>query len=136
MKGMTILIAAWIVAPALSGPSITPFAHSNALVADPTGQEEPGPGQGTKGGRKEARWSGMIVRSDKDAFTLTVRRRGSNIEKIVHYDSSTKWTTPEGKEVKAIESNEVKDGDRVIALGSYDEKGEFHATRISLRKPK
>ncbi len=31
--------------------------------------------------------------------------------------------------------NEVKDRDRVIALGKYDDKGEFHATRIDLRKP-
>ncbi len=86
--------------------------------------------------KKEARWSGMIVRSDKDASTLTVRKRGTTLEKIVHYDSSTKWTTQEGKEVKPIEMSEVKDGERVICLGSYDEKGEFHATRIDLRKPK
>ncbi len=85
---------------------------------------------------KEARWSGMIVRSDKDASTLTVRKRGTNVEKIVHYDSSTKWTRQEGKEVKPIEMSEVKDGERVICIGSYDEKGEFHATRVDLRKPK
>ncbi len=89
-----------------------------------------------KAASKEARWSGMIVRSDKDASTLTVRRRGTTLEKIVHYDSSTKWTTQEGKEVKPIEMSEVKDGERVICLGSYDEKGEFHATRIDLRKAK
>ncbi len=75
------------------------------------------------------------MQSDKDASTLTVRRRGTTVEKIVHYDSPTNWTTQEGKQVRLIESSEVKDGDLVISLGSYDEKGEFHATRIDLRKP-
>ncbi len=89
-----------------------------------------------KGASKEARWTGTIVRSDKDSSTLTVRKRGTNVEKIVHYDASTKWTRQEAKEVKPIEMSEVKDGDRVICLGSYDEKGEFHAARIDLRKPK
>ncbi len=93
-----------------------------------------GSGRGSGEGSKEARWSGMIVRSDKDASTLTVRKRGTTLEKIVHYDSSTKWTTQEGKEVKPIEMSEVKDGERVICIGSYDEKGEFHATRVDLRK--
>ncbi len=100
------------------------------LAAQTMAQEKKG-----KAASKEARWSGMIVRSDKDGSTLTVRKRGGNVEKIVHYDSSTKWTTPEGKKEKSIEPSEVKDGDRVICLGSYDEKGEFHATQISLRKP-
>jgi TonB family protein len=93
-----------------------------------------GSGRGSAEGSKEARWSGMIVRSDKEASTLTVRRRGTTLEKIIRYDSSTKWTTQEGKEVRPIEMSEVKDGERVICLGSYDEKGEFHATRIDLRK--
>jgi Ni/Co efflux regulator RcnB len=80
---------------------------------------------------KEARWSGTIVRSDKDGSTLTVRRRGASMEKVIHYDSSTKWT--KGKD--AIDASQVKDGDRVICLGTYDEKGTFHATRIDLRTP-
>ncbi len=102
------------------------------LAAQTMAKEKKGKAASTK----EARWSGMIVRSDKDASTLTVRRRGTTLEKTVHYDSSTKWTTQEGKEVKPIEMSEVKDGERVICLGSYDEKGEFHATRIDLRKAK
>jgi hypothetical protein len=80
---------------------------------------------------KEARWHGMIVRSDKDASTLTVRRRGQTVEKIIHYDSSTKWTTSKGQ--KAIDASAVKDGDEVICLGKYDDKNEFQATKIDLR---
>jgi hypothetical protein len=80
---------------------------------------------------KEARWSGMIVRSDKDGSTITVRKRGASTEKIIHYDSSTKWT----KGTAAIDASGVKDNDRVICLGKYDEKGNFQATRIDLRTP-
>ena len=79
---------------------------------------------------KEARWHGTITRSDKDGSALTVRRRGGNVEKAIHYDSSTKWT--EG--TKPIDMSEVKDGADVICLGKYDEKGQFIATRIDLRR--
>jgi hypothetical protein len=77
---------------------------------------------------KEARWHGMVVRFHKDASTLDVRKGA--IQRTIHYDSSTKWT----KETKTIEMSEVKDGSVVICLGKYDEKGEFHATRIDLRR--
>ncbi len=80
---------------------------------------------------KEARWSGVIIRSDKDGSTITVRKRGGTVEKIIHYDSSTKWT----KGTTALDAGQVKDNDRVICLGKYDEKGTFQATRIDLRTP-
>jgi hypothetical protein len=76
---------------------------------------------------KEARWHGTLLRFDKDASAIDVRR-GTN-EKRIYYDSSTKWTTHE----KTIEVSEVKEGSDVICLGKYDEKGEFHATRIDVR---
>ncbi len=85
---------------------------------------------------KEARWSGIISRSDKEASTLTVRKSGGTLEKVIYYDSSTKWTTQEKKQVKAIDPSEFKDGDRVICLGKYDEKGKFTATRIDKRIPR
>ncbi len=85
-------------------------------------------------GEKEERWSGTVTRSDKDGMTLTVRRRSTTVEKIVHYDASTQWTETTGKTAKTIEAKEVKDGDRVICIGKYDEKGEFQAKRIDLRK--
>ncbi len=76
---------------------------------------------------KEDRWHGIIVRSNKENSTLDVRK--GNVTKTIHYDSSTKWTKGTG----AIDPAEVKDGANVICLGKYDEKNEFHATRIDLR---
>jgi len=77
----------------------------------------------------DARWSGIIVRGSKDASTLTVSRHGT--QKIIHYDSSTKWT----QGTKIVDAAQVKDGARVICLGKNDEKGNFNATRIDLRTP-
>jgi hypothetical protein len=87
---------------------------------------------------KQARWEGMVARSNKDQNTLTVRARGTNVEKIVHYDSSTKFKSQEhgSKKVNDIDANQINDDDRVICLGSYDDKGELHATLISKRLTK
>jgi Ni/Co efflux regulator RcnB len=100
---------------------IAVFAAGILLAA----QEKPA------GEKKEARWSGTVVRSDKEGKTLTVRRRGQTMEKIIHFTDETKWT--KGKET--IDSSQVKDGDRVICLGESNEKKEFVATRIDLRTP-
>lgn len=77
---------------------------------------------------KEARWHGIIVRMSKDASTLDVRK--GNTERKIFYDSSTKWT----KGTKPMEMSEFKEGSDVICLGKFDEKGEFHATRIDFRR--
>ena len=84
---------------------------------------------------KEVRWEGVIIRSDKDKSTLTVRKVGSAIEKIVVYDSSTKWVSQEhgSKTVNDIDPSQVKDNDRVICKGTYDKDGVLHATLISKR---
>jgi len=79
--------------------------------------------------KKEARWHGIIVRSDKDNSTITVRQRGGNLERTIHYTSATKWT----KQNEPADASEFKDGARVICVGSYDEKKNFVATRIDLR---
>ena len=76
----------------------------------------------------EARWSGVIVRLNKDTSTATVRKQ--HIEKIIHFDSSTKWT----KGTHNTDMSQFKEGDRVICLGKYDNK-EFVASRIDLREP-
>jgi hypothetical protein len=66
-----------------------------------------------------------------------VRTRGFNnvSEKVIHYDSSTRFSSQEhgAKKINDIDANQVKDGDRVICLGYYDEKGEFQAASISKR---
>ena len=84
-----------------------------------------------------ARWEGIVARSNKQKSTLTVRARSSTSfdEKVVHYDSSTRFTSQEhgAKKINDIDANQVKDGDRVICLGFYNEKGEFQAASISKR---
>jgi len=83
---------------------------------------------------KEARWEGEVVRSSPDKSTLTVRKSGSNFERTVHYDNSTRWVSQEhgSKQVNDIDASQVKDGDRVIVKGTWD-KDELHATLISKR---
>lgn len=85
---------------------------------------------------KEGRWEGTVVRSSPDKSTLTVRKVGSSLEKTVQYDSSTKWVSQEhgSKKVNDIDATQVKDGDRVIARGTWEKGGGvLHATQISKR---
>jgi hypothetical protein len=84
---------------------------------------------------KQARWEGIVTRSNKDQSTLTVRARGSNVEKTVMWDSSTKFTSQEhhSKKVNTIDASQVADNDRVICVGTYDDKGVLHASLISKR---
>ncbi len=83
-----------------------------------------------------ARWEGIVTRSNKQKSTLTVRARGSTSsdEKVIHYDSSTQFTYQEhGKDAKDIDASQIKDGDRVICIGAYNDKHEFVAVMISKR---
>ena len=85
---------------------------------------------------KQDRWEGEVIRSDKDKSTLTVRKMGSTQERTVQYDSSTRWVSQEhgSKKVNDIDASQVKDGDRVIALGTWEKGGgKLHATQISKR---
>ena len=85
---------------------------------------------------KQARWEGIVTRSNPEKSTLTVRQRDTGAEKTIQYDSSTKWTAEEhhAKKVNDIDASQVKDGDRIIALGTWDKSGSvLHATRISKR---
>jgi hypothetical protein len=88
-----------------------------------------------QGAGKEDRVEGQVVRSNKDKSTLTVRARDTETEKMVHYDASTKWVSQYHgeKKVNDIDASQVKDGDQVICLGSFDDKGELHARMISKR---
>ena len=98
-------------------------------------KETPAQEKAEKKAAKEARWEGMVTRSNKDKSTLTVRQRSTGAEKTVQYDSSTKWTSQEhhSKKVNDIDASEVKDSDRVICIGTYDKDGVLHATLISKR---
>lgn len=95
-----------------------------AMAADPQGAEK------KASASKEQRVSGVIQRSSKDQSTLTVRTR-QNVERIVVYDASTKWTKGEKRE--AADMADFKDGSRVIALGKWDDKSRLVATEINLR---
>lgn len=88
-----------------------------------------------QGAAKEARVEGRIAFSDKDKSTFAVRVGQSVAQTMVHYDASTTWVSQYhgDKKVNTIDPSEVKDGDYVICAGSYDDKKEFHATKISKR---
>ena len=77
----------------------------------------------------EARWSGVIVRTNKQTSTVEVRK--GHITRTIHYDSSTKWT----KGASDADQSQFTEGSRVICLGSYNDQKEFVATRIDLRAP-
>jgi hypothetical protein len=84
---------------------------------------------------KEGRVEGNVVRSSADKSTLTVRKSGGASEMTVQYDSSTHWVSQEhgSKKVNDIDASQVKDGDRVIAKGTWEKAGVLHATLISKR---
>ena len=99
-------------------------------------QEGSKPAEGK--GVKQDRVEGIVTRSNKDASTLVVRNRDTNVERTVQYDSSTQWTSQEhhSKTVNNIDASQVKDDDRVICLGTFDKDGILHATSISKRLSK
>jgi hypothetical protein len=110
------------------------FVSVLALSTASFAQEAPAEAKAAKA-MKPARWEGIVIRSSKDQSTLTVRKVGSSQERTVHYDSSTKWVSQEhgSKKVNDIDSDQVKDGDRVITTGTWDKDGGLHATLISKR---
>jgi hypothetical protein len=112
---------------ALLFTSVLAFPLSTLTVA----QEAPAQEKAAE----ETRLEGFVVRSSQDDSTLTVRKLGSNVEKIVKYDSSTQWVSQEhgSKKANDIDASQVKDGDRVICRGTWEKHGTFHATLISKR---
>jgi esterase/lipase superfamily enzyme len=84
---------------------------------------------------KQDRWEGNVVRSNPDKSMLTVRKVGGTEERMVAYDSSTKWVSQAhgSKTVNDIDASQVKDGDRVICEGTWDKDSVLHATLISKR---
>jgi Cellulase N-terminal ig-like domain len=86
-----------------------------------------------QGAAKEARVEGRIAYHDKDKSMFSVRTEHS--QTTVFYDPSTEWVSQYHGEqkVNTIDASQVKDGDYVICVGSYDDKKEFHATKVSKR---
>jgi hypothetical protein len=115
-KRFTLLCASAI---AFSLPVLLPSAHPQEMT-DKNG--------------KQGRWEGEVVRRSPDKSTLTVRKVGSSDERMVHYDSATRWVSQEhgSKKVNDIDPTQVNANDRVIALGIWD-RGVLYATLISKR---
>lgn len=84
---------------------------------------------------KKGRVEGRVSLTDKDKSTLTVRQGDAGGEKVVHYEAATKWTSQYhgAKESNPIEAGDVKEGDYVTCVGTYDDKGDFHASVVSKR---
>ena len=91
------------------------------------GKKEVGTGTCPKG---QVRWHGTITRSSKDGKTITVRRRGGEAERVLHYTDSTVWTTMN----KPAEMGDIKDGDNVITCSEAKEKGTLYLTRVDKRE--
>jgi hypothetical protein len=77
----------------------------------------------------QVRWHGTIIRSDKDGKTITVRRRGGSIERVLHYTDDTVWTQMN----KPAQVSDIKDGDDVITCSEAKEKGTLFLTRVDKR---
>jgi len=90
------------------------------------GQKETATGTCPKG---QVRWHGTIVRSNKDSSTITVRRRGGTVERVLHYTDNTVWTQVN----KPAQMSDVKDGDDVITCSEVKEKGTLYLTRVDKR---
>ena len=130
VKKLLTLLFTSLVTFLLSVPMFAQEGSKEEEAKETPAQEQAGKENKEKAA-KRARWDGIVTRSNKDKSTLTV-------EKTIHYDSSTQWISQEhlSTNTKIIDASQVKDGDRVICLGTYDEKGEFHATILSKRLSK
>ena len=84
---------------------------------------------------KKDRVEGIVSINSATKMTLTVRQIGSNATKTVAFDKATEWTSQEhgAKKANTIDSTGVKEGDRVICVGTFDKDGVLHATLISKR---
>jgi len=130
VKKLITLLLALVFALSLS---MLAFAQEASKSAE--GKEATAQGKAEKT-TKQARWEGVVVRSSPDKSALTVRKVGSSLERTVQYDSSTRWVSQEhgSKKVNDLDASQVKDGDRVIARGTWEKGGGvLHATQISKR---
>jgi len=89
----------------------------------------------TKKAAKEVRWEGNVTRISTEQSTMDVKEVGGTMEKRIHFDSATAWNSQYhgDKTVNKITASDVKEGDRIICLGKYDDKNQFVATTVSKR---
>ena len=104
-----IIVGALLTAPAAAAPS-------------QAAKEKPA-------AAKQDRIDGTVQMMDKAAKTVTVRVRGKTEQRQVVYDDKTAFTYRN----KPATLEDVKDGRRVIVLGTSNEKHQLLATRIDVR---
>jgi hypothetical protein len=108
-----------------------------AVAQEGSKQGEMKADSGTKGSThdQEARWEGVITRSNKDKNMFVVRKIGGSVEKTIYYDNSTHFVSQEhgSKKVNEIDASQIKDGDRVIVKGTDSGAGKMQAKLVSKR---
>ena len=84
------------------------------------------------------RIAGVITRSNLDKSALSVRKADSNTDTTISYDCATRWVKAYHgtNTVAETDPRQIKEGDRVLIQGNYDDKGELHATLITKRLSK
>jgi len=79
---------------------------------------------------KQGRVTGVVQNISKDASTITVRK--GSVPKQVLYSGDTKFSY----RGKASSVDDVKEGRRVICVGTYNEKTQLVATQVDVRSGK
>jgi Cu/Ag efflux protein CusF len=79
---------------------------------------------------KPARWSGGVVRVDMENSTLTVRKP-HGMTRDIHFNNATTWTMKGGE---AADKSKLKEGDRVVCLGTF-EGNKFMASEVIVQTP-
>ena len=79
------------------------------------------------------RLEGYVVSVDKDKSTIMIRQRGgTNVIWTIGFDAKTKFTYRN----QASSLGDVKDGRRVIVLGTFGEGNKMTANRVDVREGK
>jgi len=104
------------------------FAAAGLMTQMAIAQEQP-PAKAAAAAT-EQRWHGVITHINEKMSTIDVLK--GNVTKVIHYDSSTKWTEVN----KPAEMSAFKEGSEVICIITANKKGVYHAVRIDLRSPR
>ncbi len=79
--------------------------------------------------KKGDRVSGTVQLINKETKTILVSGEANNTQKQVIYDDKTKVT----RDNKAASIDDLQNGQRIICIGSTNDKGQLHAARIDVR---
>jgi hypothetical protein len=78
---------------------------------------------------KGDRVTGTVQLINKETKTILVSGEANNTQSQVIYDDKTEIT----KDNKAASINDLQNGQRIICIGSTNDKGQLHAARIDVR---